>query len=118
MRRIGVTTAVLLAALAIAGVALRTQSQEQVVHHQTQAGAAQAQVATVNVPEMDCAGCEIGVKIAAGKVNGVTDVKTSSETRTAEVTFDASKTNASAIANAITQGTGFKTEVLKSGKKT
>jgi copper chaperone CopZ len=69
----------------------------------------QARVVTLNVPEMDCAGCEVGVRVAAGKVDGVTEVKTSSDTRTAEVSFDALKTNAEAIGNAITRGTGFKT---------
>ena len=67
---------------------------------------------------MDCAGCEVGIKIAAGKVDGVKDVKTNLETRTADVTFDPSKTNAEAIASAITKNTGFKVNVPKSGKKT
>jgi copper chaperone CopZ len=43
-------------------------------------------------------------------------VKTDSDTRTAEVTFDPSKTTAQAIASAITKGTGFETEVQPSSK--
>ena len=65
---------------------------------------------------MDCAGCEVGVRIAAGKVDGVQGVKTDSDTRTAEVTFDPSKTTAQAIASAITKGTGFDTEVPHTDK--
>ncbi len=65
---------------------------------------------------MDCAGCEVGVKIAAGKVDGVKGVNTDSDKRTVEVTFDPSKTNAQAIANAIAKGTGFETEVPPAAK--
>lgn len=115
---IGLVATVLVVTLAIAGVALRTQAQKQEADGQAQIIAQQAQVVTLSLPEMDCAGCEVGVKIAANRVDGVTDVKTDSDTRTADVTFDPSKTNAEAIASAITQGTGFKTEVPKSRKKT
>ena len=75
------------------------------------------EVVTLNVPDMFCAGCEVGVKIAANKIDGVKEVKTDSDKRTADVTFDPSKTTAQAIASAITKGTGFKTEVANSGKK-
>lgn len=118
MRTISLVAAGLVVTLVIAGVALRTQAQKQDASEQAPAVTQELQVVTLNVPEMDCAGCEVGIKIAAGKVDGVTEVKTSSDTRTAEVTFDTSKTSVEAITNAITQGTGFKTEVLKSAKKT
>jgi mercuric ion binding protein len=103
--------------LTLVGIGLRTQAQRQEVA-QAPVVAEQAAVVTVNVPEMDCAGCEVGVKIAASKTNGVKKVKTDSDARTAVVSFDPSKTNAEAIASAITKGTGFKTEVPKSGKTT
>lgn len=111
MRTIGVVTAVFVVTLAGAGLLTTTLAQNQKPESSTQ-------VVTLKVPDMDCGGCEIGVKIAASKVDGVKDVKTSSDTRTADVRFDPSKTNAEAIANAITKATGFKTEVPQRGKKT
>jgi len=117
-RTIGLVATGLFVVLALVGIGLRTQAQRQDVVAQKPAVAEQAEVVTVGVPDMDCAGCEVGVKIAAGKVDGVRDVKTSSDTRTADVTFDPSKTNAEAIASAITRDTGFKVEVPKAGKKT
>ena len=117
-RTIGLVATGLFVVLALAGIGLRTQAQKQDVAAQAPVVAEQAAVVTVSVPEMDCAGCEVGIKIAAGKVDGVKDVKTNLETRTADVTFDPSKTNAEAIATAITKGTGFKTEVQKAGKTT
>jgi copper chaperone CopZ len=56
------------------------------------------------------------VRIAASKVDGVKDVKTDSDKRTAQVTFDPTKTTAQAIAGAITKGTGFETEVPQTDK--
>lgn len=119
MRTIGLVAAALVVTLAIAGgVALRTQAQKQDTDGQAPVVAAQAQVVTLNVPEMDCAGCAVGVKLVVGKIDGVRDVKVDLEGRTAEVAFDPSKTNPQAIADAITRGTGFMTEVPKSAKKT
>lgn len=111
MRMIGVVTTVVVVALAGAGLLTTTHAQKQ----KPESG---AQVVTLKVPEMDCAGCEVGIKIAANKVDGVKDVKTSLDTRTANVTFDPAKTNPEAIATAITKATGFKVEVPKTGKKT
>lgn len=68
------------------------------------------QVVTLKVPEMFCPGCEIGVKIAANKVDGVKEVKTDSDTRTASITFDPSKTTPQAIASAITKGLDSKSK--------
>jgi len=103
---------------AITGVVLQTQAQKQQADGPAQIVTQRAQVVTLSLPEMDCPGCEVGVKIAANKADGVTDVKTNSDTRTAEVTFDPSKTNAEAIASAITKGTGFKVGVPESREKT
>jgi mercuric ion binding protein len=77
---------------------------------------AQSRVVTLRVPEMFCGGCEAAVKMAANKVTGVKAVKTDSDKRIAEVTFDASKTTPETIAAAITKGSGFKTEVQKPTK--
>lgn len=111
MRTISVVTVAFVLALAGAGLPTTTHAQKQKSERATQ-------VVTLKVPEMDCAGCEVAVTIAARKVDGVKNVKTNSDARTAEVTFDPSKTNAEAIANAITKRTGFKTELPKSGRKT
>ena len=109
-RTIGVVTAVFVVALAGVGLLTTTHAQKE----QPQAS---TQLVTLKVPDMDCGGCEVGVKVAASKTDGVRDVKTSLATRTADVTFDPSKTNAEAIANAITRRTGFTVEVPKSGNK-
>lgn len=71
---------------------------------------------TLKVPDMFCGGCEVAVKMAAKKVDGVKAVNTNSAKRTAEVTYDPSKTNANAIATAITKNSGFKVEVVKKAK--
>ncbi len=109
---IGVVVGAFIMALASTGQLMTTYAQSQ----QSQK-ADSTRVVTLNVPDMDCAGCEVGIKIAAGKVNGVKDVKTNSDTRTAAVTYDASKTNPEAIARAITKSTGFKVEVPKTTEK-
>ncbi len=110
MRTIGVVTAVL--AVALAGAALLTTT-----HAQKQKADSGTQVVTLNVPDMFCGGCEVGVKVAANKVDGVKAVKTDSDKRTAVVTFDPSKTSAEAIASAITKNAGFKVEVPKAAKQ-
>lgn len=112
MRRVGLIAAALVVALVIAGgVVLRTQSPKQDAGGATPVAAAQAQVVTLSVPEMDCAGCAVGVKVAAGKIDGVHDVRVDLEARTAVVSFDPAKTSPEAIAEAITRGTGFATKV-------
>jgi copper chaperone CopZ len=108
MRTIGVVTAVFVVTLAGVGLLTTTRAQKQTLQGSTQ-------VVTLKVPDMDCGGCEMGVKVAANKADGVKDVKTSLDTRTADVTFDPSKTSAEVIAKAITKGTGFTVEVPKSG---
>src|SRR6266851_2398062 len=111
MKAIGLVTAVLVLAVAI--VAVRSRTSE---HRQSQDGAAAAvsghvETVTLKVPKMDCAGCEIGVRIAANKVDGVKETKTDSDKRTARVVFDSAKTSAQAIASAIKSSTGFEVEV-------
>ena len=70
----------------------------------------------LNIPRMDCGGCELAVKIAAKKVAGVRDVTTNSETRVAEVSYDASATNVKAIIESITKNSGFKADEAKPRK--
>ncbi|MBI1872404.1 MAG: heavy-metal-associated domain-containing protein [Acidobacteria bacterium] len=75
------------------------------------------QICTLKVSGMTCGGCAAAVKMAANKVDGVKDAKASLEKGTAEVTYDPSKTNPEAIANAITKNTGFKAEAPKKDNK-
>src|SRR5438552_10829194 len=67
-------------------------------------------VCTLKVTGMTCAGCEAAVKIAAKKVDGVTDVAVSYDKATADVTYDPAKTTPDAIAKVISEKTGYKAE--------
>lgn len=116
MKTIGLIAAALVVTVAIVAVRSRTPEGKPGDATRVQGLSVESQIVTLKLPEMDCAGCEVGVRIAAGRVDGVKGVKTDSETRTAEVTFDPSKTTALAIASAITKGTGFETEVPPSAK--
>jgi len=55
---------------------------------------------TFNIEKMTCAACPITVKKAMGKVGGVSSVDVDFQAKTAKVTFDPQRTNASAIASA------------------
>lgn len=75
------------------------------------------EVCTLKVSGMTCAGCEAAVRMAARSVDGVTDVKASYAKGNAEVTYDPSKTNPSAIAKVITDRSGFTAEPIEKGAK-
>lgn len=75
------------------------------------------QVCLIKVEGMTCSGCEAAVKMAANRVDGVTDVKASYKEGTAEVTCDPAKTTPKTIAKAIAENTGYKTEVAKASSK-
>lgn len=109
MRTIGLVVTALVVTLAGAGLPAIAGGQRN--------DGGQTQVVTLKVSGMVCSGCEVAVKMAANKVDGVKDVKASHEKGTAEVTYDPSKTNAEAIANAITKNSGFKVELPKAAKK-
>src|SRR6266511_4181596 len=76
-----------------------------------------AQVCTLKISGMTCAGCEAAVRMAARSVDGVTDVKASYAKGNAEVTFDPSKTNPAAIAKVVTDKSGFKAEPVQPATK-
>ena len=116
MKTIGLMAAALVITVAIVAVRSRTPDRNQEHEVGAQVVAVNSETVTLKVPKMDCAGCEVGVRISASKVDGVKDVKTDSDTRTAEVTFDPLKTTAQAIASAITKATGFETEVHRTDK--
>jgi len=103
---------VTLVVVALAGVGLVT-----IAHAQKQTPGSGTQVVTLKVPDMFCGGCEVGVKVAAKKVDGVKSVKTDADKRLAEVTFDPTKTTPEAIASAITKNAGFKVELPKVTKQ-
>jgi copper chaperone CopZ len=85
---------------------------------QTQTPAKSAtETCTLKVTGMTCAGCEAAVRMAARSVEGVTAVKVSYAKGNAEVTFDRSKTNPSAIAKVITDKSGFKAEPVEPSAK-
>lgn len=109
MRTIGLILTALVVTLSVVGLLPVAGAQKH--------DGGQTQVVTLKVSGMVCAGCEVAVKMAANKVDGVKDVKASHEKGTAEVTYDPSKTNAEAIANAITKNSGFKVELPKAAKK-
>ncbi len=57
------------------------------------------------------------MRIAAETVDGVKDATASYKDGTAEIVYDPAKTTPEAIAQAITQKTGFKAQVPKKDKK-
>jgi copper chaperone CopZ len=116
MKTIGLIAVAVVITVGIVAVRSRTPERNQAREVGAQVVAIGSQMVTLKVPQMNCAGCEVGVRIAARKVDGVKDVKTDSDKRTADVTFDPSKTTAQAIASAITKGTGFDTEVPQTDK--
>lgn len=100
----------LVAAIAVGAIATVPAERVQVA----QARQAEAtKVCTIKVMGMTCSGCEAAVKLAAKQVTGVTDAKASYAKGTAEVTYDPAKTGSDAIAKAIAQKTGYKTELVK-----
>lgn len=106
MRTIVVLVAAVLIGGGAMGAGLRAQST------QTRPVAA-TKLCTLKVTGMTCAGCEAAVKLAAKQIDGVKDAKASYAKRTAEVIYDSAKTSPEAIAKAIAQKTGYKTEVAK-----
>ena len=69
-----------------------------------------SRTARFDVRGMTCAGCALAVRMAARKIDGVTDVSVSYEHKRATVTFDPAKTTPEAIAKAITEDFGFGAE--------
>lgn len=112
MKIIGlVAAAVVVVAVTAMVVRSGTTARRQALQVAPPVIATKWQTVTLSVPKMDCAGCEIGVRIAASKIDGVKEVKTDSDKRTADVTYDPAKATAQAIANAIKMGTGFETNL-------
>lgn len=66
---------------------------------------------SISVEKMTCATCPITVRAAMRRVNGVKTVNVDLESKTATVTYDASVTNASDIADA-SSDIGFPARVI------
>ena len=60
---------------------------------------------------MVCGACASRVQAVAKRVDGVRDVAVSHADGTAHITYDATKTSPSVIADVVTRGAGFKSEV-------
>jgi copper chaperone CopZ len=110
MRTSGIVIAVLGVTLALAAATWtsRAQKADERVHT--------AQV-TFKVEGMTCAGCEAGVKLAAKAINGVHDAQASFKSGTADITYDPTKTTPDAIAEVITERSGFKAVAQGPSKK-
>ena len=73
---------------------------------------AATQTVTLSVPGMTCAACPITVKKAISKVEGVSKVDVTFETREAVVTFDDAKTNVPALTKA-TADAGYPSDLKR-----
>lgn len=60
------------------------------------------QILSLNVTGMKCGGCEANVKTAVQKLDGIVNVQASAKENKVDVEFEAGKTDASAIKQAIT----------------
>lgn len=69
------------------------------------------QECTLKVEDMVCGACANRVQTVARNVDGVRDATVSHERGTAQITYDPAKTNPTAIAKAISENAGFKSEV-------
>lgn len=72
---------------------------------------------TLKISGMTCAGCATAVKMAATKLDGVTDATVSYEKGEAFITYNPAKTTPEAIAKAVTEKAGFKSEVVTAAPK-
>lgn len=108
MRTMRSAIGVMLVTLAVTGVAVTLNGRSNAA---TAQDAQKMAVCTLKVTGMTCGGCAAAVKSAAKKVDGVTEANVSYEKGLAEVTYDPAKTNPKAIAQAVTERSGFKAEV-------
>ena len=120
MRTMLRTLGIVFAILVVIGVTVlvNTGSRAATPDDAQQAPEAQKTAAcTLKVTGMTCGGCAAAVKSAAKKVDGVKEANVSYDKGLAEVTYDPTKTNPKAIAQAITERSGFKAEVQEPKRK-
>lgn len=65
--------------------------------------AVEGEVIDFDVQGMTCASCEVSIKLALRKVNGVVDASADAEAGSASARFDPARTNGAALAAAITR---------------
>ena len=70
------------------------------------------QTVTLDIKGMDCATCPLTVKLALKKTPGVTDVKVSYQTKSAEVRYEVGKATPEKLAQVVTD-LGYPTSVRK-----
>ena len=66
---------------------------------------------TLKVDGMRCGACANRVQTVAKRIDGVGEVLVSHERGTAQVSYDPAKTDPAAIAKAITEHSGFRSEI-------
>lgn len=93
------------------GTALAATANTEEVAKPAAAGVEQATV-TLDVPGMFCPTCPFTVRKSLEKLDGVGEVKTSSETKTAIVIYDPSKVNVDGLIKATTE-VGYPSTVHK-----
>ena len=106
------TVVVALGAAGLGAVALLPTSGAQAVADAASQNALKTE--TFNTEKMTCAACPITVKKAMGKVSGVSSVDVDFRAKTATVTFDPKRTDASAIASASTNA-GYPASIAAGG---
>lgn len=67
------------------------------------AAAIEAATVDFDVQGMTCASCEVSIKLALKKIDGVVDVSADAEAGTARATFDPSRTDGPTLAAAISK---------------
>ncbi len=82
------------------GAMLNTASAE--VNGKPAGASTEQKTVTLDVPGMFCPTCPFTVRKSLEKIDGVGEVKTSSETKTAIVTYDPAKVNVDALIKATT----------------
>lgn len=65
----------------------------------------------LKIDGMLCGACANRVQAVAKRVDGVGDVVVSHASGRAHITYDSTKTSPSAVADVVTHGAGFKSEV-------
>jgi periplasmic mercuric ion binding protein len=100
------------AALAVKELPMRISLATLILLLMPLAAAAAPQTAVLDVQNMTCGLCPVTVKKSLEKVPGVSQARVDFQKKTATVTFDADKTNASALVKATTNA-GFPSTVQK-----
>ena len=108
MKRNLISAFALLPLLAVFGCSSKNAEQELT----TKVDNISTKVITCDVEGMTCTGCEVNVKMAVNKIDGVIEVKASFADGTAEVTVDPEKVSEQDVIDAINK-MGYKAKKKK-----